>query len=292
MEISWTVTSLCQLLGFTPQAHYQALVRADRRALEAALVLSWVKDEREDLPKLGGRKLYHKLSARLEAHQILMGRDRLFDLLRETGLLIRRTRRRHFTTNSNHPFWKYPNLIIEFVPNAPHQLWVGDITYLKVARKYYYLSLITDAYSRKIVGYALGKTLETVHNMAALHMALKQLPPSHQGLIHHSDRGIQYCSNDYTEELNAQRIAISMTQNGDPLENPIAERINGILKDELLDLERLNSFKQTQQAVDKAVFAYNTLRPHMSIDLLTPEVAHQRSGPLKRRWKNYYTQKP
>ena len=218
-----------------------------------------------------------------------MGRDHLFNLLASRGLLVRkRSRRKTITTLSRHRYKKYPNLIKGFIPVAPNQLWVSDITYLPVAKGYAYLSLITDAYSRKIVGYCLRKDLQAQGPLSALQMALSQTPDT-SFLIHHSDRGTQYCCYEY-EALLAHpdnRIKISMTENGDPLENAIAERVNGIIKGELLQ-EHYPDYETAAMDVKTAIGTYNYLRPHSSIDYLKPFEAHQTSGALQRKWKNYY----
>ncbi len=214
----------------------------------------------------------------------------MFDLLASKGLLIRRRKCRiPRTTYSDHWMRKYPNLIKEFIPTAPNQLWVSDITYIRLPNDFVYLSLITDAYSRKIVGFYLNKTLEAEGCLKALKMALVNNPQRGR-LIHHSDRGGQYCCGDYVSILNKYFIKISMTESGDPLENALAERVNGVLKDELLE-EKYSNYEQARHAISVAVSVYNHHRPHGSIDLLTPEEAHYREGELKRRWKNYYSTK-
>jgi transposase InsO family protein len=222
-------------------------------------------------------------------HQISLGRDALFDLLREHHLLVRRRKRKAQTTCSKHWYRKYKNLIRGFEPLAPNLLWVSDITYIVVAEGFAYLSLITDAYSKKITGFYLSKTLEAAGCVRALQMALNNCNDT-SNLIHHSDRGVQYCSHDYVKMLDDKNIKISMTENGDPLENAIAERVNGILKDELL-LQQYNSFEEAQKSVAKSIAIYNALRPHSSCDMLTPEQAHTKEGVLKKHWKNYYKQK-
>ena len=223
-----------------------------------------------------------------------MGRDAFFDLLRDNGLLVRKRRRRKpITTFSNHPFKKYQNLIKGFEPTAPNQLWVSDITYIHLQDDFAYLSLITDAYSRKIVGFCLHHNLSARGTINALQMALKSIPKRDKQdarLVHHSDRGLQYGCNDYVTILNDNHISISMTQTGDPLENAIAERVNGILKDELLE-EVHPDFETALNNVAIAISTYNHLRPHGSIEMLTPREAHQLYRPLKRTWKNYYKRK-
>lgn len=205
--------------------------------------------------------------------------------------MIRIRRRKAITTDSNHPYRKYPNLIKEFIPIAPNQLWVSDITYIIIGNGFGYLSLITDAFSRKIVGFCLHKTLAAQGTIIALKQALKNNPNT-KGLIHHSDRGVQYCCYEYVEILQKNRIKISMTEKGDPLENPIAERVNGILKTELLE-EAYYSFEQAKEGIAVAISTYNHLRPHNSIGDLTPFEVHSLNGTVKpkRLWKNYYKPK-
>ena len=238
------------------------------------------------MPRLGGRKLYHLLQEPLVAHGIDIGRDRLFSLLGEYGLLVRRRKRRKpLTTDSGHPFFKYPNLIRQLVVVRPNQLWVSDITYLPVGMGYCYLSLITDAYSRKIVGWCLWQNLRRDGTIAALNMALATLADRRRQLLHHSDRGLQYCSAEYIELLNRYGCAISMTEKGDPYENAIAERVNGILKTEFGLGERMSSYELALEVVRTAITTYNTQRPHASCDYMTPEKAHGMEGLLKSKWK-------
>ena len=248
------------------------------------LVLKLVSDIKKDHPKMGVRKTYRLIRDDMRALNIKMGRDALFDLLASEHMLVQKRKRKHITTNSNHLYKKYPNLIKDFSPDAPNKLWVSDITYIRTQREFLYLFLVTDAYSKKILGYKLAKTLDSTHAVNSLQDAIKNTCQPITGLIHHSDRGIQYCSKDYIRVLNEHKINISMTENGDPRENPIAERINGILKDEYL-----NQYQSlTTQQLEKSIRKYNTIRPHLSCDMLTPEEAHLTSGNLTRKWKNYY----
>lgn len=270
---------LCRLLGYSSQAYYQYQKATESRTFKQEEVIQQVLERRRLQPRIGARKL-------LEIIQPLMGRDAFFDLLRDSGLLVRRKRIRVRTTFSAHRFRKYPNLIEELVVNRPNQLWVSDITYLRIAQDFAYLSLITDAYSRKIIGFCLSHDLSTDSCLKALHMALATRL-NDQPLIHHSDRGTQYCSQAYTNLLKKKGIDISMTQSGNPRDNAIAERVNGILKMELLSDNYVN-IGTANQSVKQAINVYNTRRPHSSLDMLTPEVAHQTEGPLKRRWRNYY----
>lgn len=246
-----------------------------------------VEKQRQLMPKIGGRKLLELIQPCLPA-ELSIGRDSFFDFLRRKGLLVGKRRRRIKTTYSNHWLHKYPNLIKEFIPICANQLWVSDITYVETASGFVYLNLITDAYSRKIVGWAVGKTLEAKYTVQALKMALKQVPRGTEGLIHHSDRGVQYCCSDYVKVLNKNHIQISMTENGDPRENAIAERVNGILKDEWLTQMKLSSIEDAINEIKRIVEIYNRYRPHTSLDMKTPEYAHSQTGKFKKRWKTYY----
>ena len=287
-EEGCSITAFCSLLGYSRQSYYQYHRQAEKEALQHDLLLQEVLSIRKHQKRLGTRKLLYKMQNFMQQHSISIGRDTFFDLLSEHGLLIRRRKRRKpITTYSNHWMRKYENLIIDFIPTAPNQLWVSDITYITLFDGFAYLSLITDAYSRKIVGFYLSKSLSAEGCIKTLKTAIKN-NPGRGRLIHHSDRGSQYCCSDYVKILNKSKIRISMTQSGDPLENALAERVNGILKDELLDEKYLN-LKQAQQAVAVAVSIYNHQRPHSSIDMLTPVEAHQRKGELKKHWKNYYS---
>jgi len=279
---------LCSLFGYSRQAYYKHIKAYETDRFQDAVLLTQVEIIRREQPRLGGRKLLHKLNGFMQAHSISLGRDALFDLLRSQGLLVKKRRRgKPRTTFSFHRFYKYPNRIIGFIPCGPNQLWVSDITYICLDKKFAYLSLVTDAYSRKIVGYALCKTLSATGCITALQMAVKHNASSTAGLIHHSDRGIQYCCNDYVKLLEKHHISISMTQSGDPLENALAERVNGILKGELL-AESYPCYTQAQPLVGKAIELYNNVRPHSSIGMLTPAQAHLMTGELKKLWKNYY----
>ncbi len=237
------------------------------------------------MPRIGTRKLHYMLTDTLQKHNISIGRNKLFDLLAEYGLLVRLPRRKRVsTTDSNHPFRKYPNLIRELQVARPDHLWVSDITYLSLTDGFCYLSLVTDAYSRKIIGYCLYPTLKKEGPVQALKMAVSDRV-YRQPLIHHSDRGLQYCCNDYTGLLVQSGISISMTEKGDPYENAIAERVNGILKTEF-DLDRdFSSFNEAKDAVDKAIDVYNHQRPHASCNYLTPAQAHLQQGLLPAKWK-------
>ena len=241
------LAKLCSWLGMSRQAYYQNSRKAIDTSIEEELIIQQVKQIRQNHPRLGTRKLYGKLQAFMLENSIKMGRDALFNLLAANHLLIRKRKRRITTTNSYHWLRKYPNLIRNFVPTAPNQLWVSDITYWKInAQEHLYISFITDVYSHKIVGYQVAETLEAIESIQALQMALSAFEgaESHLPLTHHSDRGIQYCSREYVKLLQDNNIQISMTENGDPLENAIAERVNGIIKEEYLDAYEVNNIKE------------------------------------------------
>jgi putative transposase len=237
------------------------------------------------MPSVGTRKLFHEISSQLSDHGIKMGRDQLFDLLRFHGLLVRRRKRGVRTTDSCHWLKKYPNLLSALDPTAPEQIWVSDITYVKTLEGYSYLSLITDAYSRKIVGHALHPNLESVGCIIALSMALDGRSNRDRLLIHHSDRGVQYCCGAYVDMLMSAGISISMTQSGNPYENALAERMNGIIKSEFFPKRIYQNHKEAKKAIDKIINVYNSRRPHSSLDFLTPNQAHSMEGPIAKRWK-------
>lgn len=285
---------LCGWFGITRQAYYQESWKKMEVSIETEVLLQEVRKIRKDHKRIGTRKLYEMLTPVMMEHPIKMGRDKLFDLLSVHHLLIRRRRRNIRTTFSNHWLRKYPNLIRDFVPTAPNQLWVSDITYWKVGNLNVYITFITDAYSHRIVGYNLAESLEAMESIKALQMALSALGAErHLNLIHHSDRGLQYCSAAYVKLLIDSSIQISMTESGDPLENPVAERVNGILKEEYLDPEQIDSAKEAIAYLHKAIRLYNNKRPHMSISNYTPDAIHHATEPIKvkRLWKNYYPNK-
>jgi transposase InsO family protein len=264
---------------------YKKEKREQQELIEASIIVDAVKKIREEQPHIGVRKLQVLLKPVLQKHNIKIGRDGLFDLLREFGLLVKLKRYKHYTTQSKHQFYKYPNQIKDITVTASNQLWVSDITYIETGSRYSYLFLITDAWSKKIVGYNLSSSYSAQGAIQALKMAFNNNKVS-EGLIHHSDRGIQYCSKEYTLLLKKKKAVISMTENSDPYENAIAERVNGILKTELLQVKYHNE-QQASKAIQKAVTIYNTKRPHLSIGLLTPETAHIKNERVKRLWKNY-----
>jgi transposase InsO family protein len=280
--------SLCELFGVTRQAYYDAAEHEKKTSIAHMLVLSLVREYRSDIPLIGTRKLLFLLVPDLKQHGIKIGRDQLFELLRFHGLLIRRRRRIVKTTDSHHWLKKYPNLIKGLEITGTNQLWVSDLTYIRTLEGFSYLSLITDAFSRKIVGYSLYQTLEAVGCISALKMAIAgRSCDSPYFLIHHSDRGIQYCSAEYVSILNDENIAISMTQSGSPYDNALAERVNGIIKNEFYPKRVYQNHKEAAKAITKIIDTYNNKRPHASIDYLTPDQAHTHEGLLMKRWKQY-----
>ena len=289
------LAKLCGWFGITRQAYYQNNQHQAVSAMQEDLILREVKAIRSKHPRMGTRKLLTILQPVLREHQIKMGRDALFTTLSSNHLLVRKRKRRIQTTQSFHWLRKYPNLIKDFVPSGINQLWVSDITYWKVNDTHLYLNFITDAFSHKIVGYNLGETLESVESLQALRMALSALgAESHTQLIHHSDRGLQYCSHLYVDLLNKHGIQISMTEDGNPRENAIAERLNGIMKGEYLENYEFTSMIQAKQLIKSKVDLYNHERPHMSISNLTPSQIHKpgQTVQTKRLWKNYYPKPP
>lgn len=287
-----SVRELCELFGKTRLAYYDRQKRINRKETVHIAVLELVEQIRDDMPRLGSKKLYFLLQPTLEREQIKMGRDAFHDMLRNYGMMVKKKRFYPRTTWSEHWLRKYPNLIKGIKADRPNQLWVSDITYIRLENDFSYLSLITDAYSHKIIGYYLSSSLGSQGALNALKAALETLSePEQMSLIHHSDRGVQYCSYDYTNLLAAYNIQISMTEDGDPRENAIAERINGILKVEMQMGKTFKTRKEASETLEKQVWLYNTKRPHLSCNYLTPDQAHNGTGELQRKWKNYYKKK-
>jgi putative transposase len=292
MKDSYPTISLlrfCRLLGVTRQALYKHEWMSKESSIEAELIIQQVIAIRKRHPAIGTRKLYLMLQPFLLEHKIKIGRDKLFDLLAAHKLLIRRRRRRITTTQSYHRFHKYSNLIKDIQPSGINQIWVSDITYYKTGGKFIYLSFVTDAYSHKIIGFQAAETLQAIHSLQALEMAIKGVDHlKHYNIIHHSDRGVQYCSDDYVKLLQDNAICISMTENGDPLENSIAERVNGIIKEEYLNHYSHKTKKEVEEKLQQAVDLYNNERPHMSCSMFTPTEVYEKNFYVERKWKTYY----
>lgn len=278
---------LCGLFGKTRQGWYYSKKNETKRQKEEDLIVNQVKDIRKELKNSGVRKLQVYLQDFLDTNSLKAGRDKLFDILGRNGLLVKKRKKRALTTNSKHNFRKYPNIIHDLDIKAPNQLWVSDITYIRVftQNRFSYLSLVTDVYSKKIVGWSLQESMHATGTLKALNMALKGRTDYKYTLVHHSDRGIQYCSSQYIDKLHKNQVSISMTQQYDPYENAVAERVNRTLKDEL-ELEKgFKNHQEAQKAVKKAIETYNNIRIHASCDFLTPNQAHKKTGVLKKRWK-------
>ncbi|WP_316822891.1 IS3 family transposase [Pedobacter gandavensis] len=282
-----SLARICRILGVTRQAYYQHWWHNETLTIENELVLKHIHQIRQDHRHMGTRKLYELIQPFLIEHQIKMGRDALFDLLATHGMLVKRYKRRISTTNSFHMYRKFPNLIKGFVPKAPNRLWVSDITYWRVNDKFLYISFITDAFSRKIVGYNVAENLLSIETVKALQMALKGADDT-EFLCHHSDRGLQYCSNEYIRLLEESEIKISMTESGDPRDNAIAERLNGIIKNEYLSGYQVQNIEEGRKVLEFVINLYNDERPHMSIGNLTPNQVHENKGKPEQLWKNYY----
>lgn len=268
----------CRLIGISTQAVYQHRDRQKMRTNELAIVAEWVSFYRMFMPKLGGRKLYYLLKPKLIAADIKLGRDGFFDYLRAHDLLVKPKRSYTKTTNSKHWLKKHPNLLKEDnnIPVMPEQVLVADITYVKSAEGTHYLSLVTDAYSRKIMGYHLSENMRAEAVVKALKMAQLNRCYYHN-MIHHSDRGLQYCSGLYQEALSDYQITPSMTDGYDCYQNALAERVNGILKYEFL-LYECNNFDELRLLIEESVHLYNDMRPHLSLNMLTPNQVHHNKG--------------
>ena len=240
------------------------------------------------MSRIGGIKLYDLMREELKRNHIKMGRDKFYSFLKAHQLLIPRTKRAFITTNSKHFFYKSPNRIKDLIINHSEQVWVNDITYIKTEPGHAYLALVTDAYSKKIMGYSLENNMKVEMVKSALQMALKNRSFKHASIIHHSDRGIQYCCPDFTEYAEKNEMVLSTTQQYDPYENAVAERINGILKNEFGLGSTLPSLKIAQKMVKQAVEIYNSERPHFSLNLAKPSEAHIAQ---KHKYKSYSKRK-
>lgn len=274
------MNEVCEVMGVTRQGHHKAMACEAPKELAAEMVTQLVAEHRRSQPRLGGLKLHRLMKADLAAMGIKLGRDRFFDVLRAEDLLVERRRSRTKTTNSLHRFRVWPNLIKGLEVGRADQAWVADITYLRLRGGFAYLFLVTDVWSRKIVGWALGETLETRWGLDALGMAMGGAHAPEEGArrIHHSDRGVQYCSADYINALRREGIEVSMAEGGNPYENAIAERVNGILKDEFLLDRTMEDIESARRAVREAVHAYNHLRPHRSVGLEIPAERYGAGG--------------
>ena len=250
------------------------------------IVIQMIKNYRNEVgQRTGGIKLHHKLKSEMEHLGIKMGRDKFYRLMRAYNLLVPKTKRYFITTNSKHHFYKYKNLVKDKAPTRPEQLWVSDITYIKTEKKHCYLALVTDAYSKKIMGYKFASHMRTSLCTDALAMAIKNRKYPNEKLIHHSDRGIQYCNPAYTEFAEQNNITLSMTQQYDPYENAVAERINRTLKYEYGLKQTIKNSTLANKMIKRAVSIYNYKRTHHSLKLNTPDQVHFNRNVAYRSYK-------
>ena len=284
----------CELLGVSTQAYYKHGNTDLRKLAEESFCVEFIKRVRQKDHGIGGGKLW-KMYKREFGEEHSVGYNRFYDIIEKYNLKVRKKKRRVKTTDSGHGLATYPNLVKELIPLRPNQLWVSDITYMVIYLNaqtgeydFCYLSLVTDYYTKEIIGWCVGETLEAKFAMEALNMALSRLDGNPaEDLIHHSDRGVQYASYDYTKLLKKHNIKISMTECGDPKDNAVAERVNGIIKNELLMGTSFFSIEEVRKALKVAIDFYNNERPHMSLDWKTPAEAALCTGELKKKWKSY-----
>jgi putative transposase len=279
---------LCGLVGKTRQAFYDKMQRIEKEKFDASIVVTLVQRERKIAKRVGAKKLLRILKQELLEHGIDIGNQKFIDILRDNNLLVKSRRGKPKLTDSRHLLPVYPNKARNLYIDKSEMLWVSDITYIKVFDRYCYLILITDAYSRKIVGYNFSRNMTAKCCVTALNMALKSRSYPDRELVHHTDRGSQYCSKEYTDILKSNSIVISMTENGDPLENPLAERMNRTIKDVFGLSENFPTFSSASEQIDAAIKYYNDRLPHSSIDMLTPSQAHHKTGKLKKHWIWYW----
>ena len=291
---AYPVTSQCELLGVSTQAYYKHGDTDLRKLAEEAFGVEFIKRVRQKDRGIGGGKLW-KMYRREFGEEHSVGYNRFYDIIEKYNLKVRKRKRRAKTTDSDHDLPLYPNLVKDLIPLRPNQLWVSDITYLVIYLNaqtgdydFCYLSLVTDYYTKEIVGWCVGETLEAKFAIEALNMALKRLGDNPVlDLIHHSDRGVQYASYEYTGILKKNGIKISMTECGDPKDNAVAERVNGIIKNELLMGMSFSSIQEVRGALKVAIDFYNNERPHMSLNWKTPAEAALCTGELEKKWVSY-----
>ncbi len=263
------------MLGVTASYYYKLQKRGEEKSNEEEKVLTLIKQERSILKESGGKKMYHRLKSQISEMGIKMGRDKFLKLLTGNGLLVKRKKYKMPKTDSNHPFRKYKNLLLDREVSRIDELWVSDITYIKVVDKWHYLTLVMDLYSRRIMGYSFSKGMSVEETTAeAVKMALKTKKSKGETILH-SDRGFQYCNTHFVERNKKKGIIPSMTQNSDPYENAAAERLNGILKYEFALRYVFKSYEIAHQAIKEAVYLYNDYRLHWSLNLETPNFIYQ-----------------
>ena len=277
------------MFGVNRQVYYRRLQTVKRRKSRAVKVIELVESIRIQMPKIGTRKLYFMLEEELK--QLQVGRDMLFRILKANHMLIHPSRRYHVTTNSHHRFKKHKNLIENVVPEKPEQIWVSDITYVGNRQNPMYLALVTDAYSKQIMGHDLSNSLDVSGTLRALKMAVKKRKYKNNIITHHSDRGLQYCSNEYQDLLKRSKINCSMTESYDPYANAVAERVNGILKGEFIGYKKQWSLQTMGELVKNSIEIYNEQRPHFSCYYRTPKQMHQQNEVKIKTYKNEYPSK-
>ena len=277
------------MFGVNRQVYYRRLQTVKRRKSRAVKVIELVESIRIQMPKIGTRKLYFMLEEELK--QLQVGRDMLFRILKANHMLIHPSRRYHVTTNSHHRFKKHKNLIENVVPEKPEQIWVSDITYVGNRQNPMYLALVTDAYSKQIMGHDLSNSLDVSGTLRALKMAVKKRKYKNNIITHHSDRGLQYCSNEYQDLLKRSKINCSMTESYDPYANAVAERVNGILKGEFIGYKKQWSLQTMGELVKNSIEIYNEKRPHFSCYYRTPKQMHQQNEVKIKTYKNEYPSK-
>ncbi len=282
------------MFGISRQAYYKRQNKIQKLVTEREILLDLIKPIRKRMSRVGTIKLYDMIKDEMTKNNVNIGRDKLFTFLRNEKMLVKKKKNYTKTTDSFHRFHKHKNLIKDMEVNAPEQVWVCDITYIKTELGHTYLSLITDYYSKKIVGYHLADNLKSESSLIALKMAIKSRQYPDRKLIHHSDRGFQYCSDDYIKMLTDNNIQPSMTEVYDPYENAIAERVNGILKDEFDIGEGFINLQHATKEIKYVIETYNTFRPHFSCQKLTPQQAHDFGNYKLKKWggkKRYHSKK-
>lgn len=266
------------------QVYYRLIKSREQKQETAQAVIVLVRNIRNVMPKLGGKKLYYLLQSDLS--ELNVGRDKLFRILRANHMLIIPKKSYHITTDSHHRFRKHKNLVSFLEIEEPESVWVSDITYVGTRQNPSYLALTTDAYSKKIVGFNVSNSLGMEGSIQAFEMAIKNREYKTNPLIHHSDRGLQYCSNEYQKMMADNNIKPSMTEKYDPYENAIAERVNGILKQEFDIAKNITCLNLKKKLIASAIDIYNNRRPHLSNQMLTPAQMHQQNKLKRKQYKS------
>lgn len=279
--------TMYKALGISRQGLDKILKSIDKTHERDAVIIHLVKQKRKRMPRLGCLKLYELLKPEFDSLGIKCGRDKLFEILRNACMLVPKKKKYTKTTQSNHLFNKHSNQVKGVYLNRPEQIWQSDITYVKTKEGNLYLSLVTDSYSKKILGYEVSSDMKTESTKRALVMAIRNRKYPKRKLIHHSDRGLQYCNPLYTDTLEREKIKISMTEKYDPYENSIAERVNGILKQEFDISNKRLTKQEAEQNIKRSIHIYNNERPHLSCKMMTPNEAHMRGKYLYKQWGKF-----